>query len=183
MRIPFQGYAGDCTVSGEMDLDGSRLSDALDRLDELVVHSARLHSLADGREVDAGEIVLQRDDLFAIEGGGAAGEDQRRVRMVRHMLCLRMGPYTCFGELHTLPGAAPLRTLLVRRTMVPLTGCLLVFRRNGRDEARRLPMLIVNARRIDHVDEATSEQLAEHAALVAKGAAEQPAAERPAPVT
>ena len=161
MRITFQGYAGDCTIDGEIDIESARLSDALDKMDEVVIHDATLHSLGDGRQMHAGEMKLLRDDLFLIEGqgGGSQGNEQRRVRTVRHALRVQLGPYTCFGELHALPGVAPLRTLLVRRTMVPLTNCLLHFRRAGRDEFRRMPLLIVNGRQIEHVEEATTEQL------------------------
>jgi hypothetical protein len=160
MRIRLRGYAGDCTVTGDMDLDGVRLSDALNRLDELVVRDASLESLADGRSLDLPEVALRRDDIFAVEVPDAPpGEGQRRVRMVRHLLQLRMGPYTCVGELHALPGVAPLRTLLVRRTMVPLTNCTLAYERDGRPEIQRMPMLIVNAGHIDHAEEASSEQV------------------------
>lgn len=178
MRISFQGYAGDCTIGGEIELEGNRLSDALDRADEVVVHDATLNSLADNRQTYAGEMVLRRDDLFAIEGhGGGGGDDQRRVRTVRHALRLRLGPYTCFGELHALPGVAPLRTLLVRRTMVPMTNCLLHFQRDGRDEFRRMPLLIVNGRQIEQVEEATTDQLENELAALA----ETDSHRRPAP--
>ena len=176
MLISFQGYAGDCTIAGQIELDGARLSDALDRVDELVVHDATLHSLADGRQMGAAEMVLRRDDLFAIEGHGAPpGNDQRRVRTVRHVLRLKLGPYTCFGELHTLPGVAPLRTLLVRRTMVPLTNCVLHFRRDGGDVFRRMPLLIVNGHQIEQVEEATTEQLENEFAALGEVAAQEPA--------
>lgn len=176
MRISFQGYAGDCTIAGQIELDGMRLSDALDRMDEVVVHEATLHSLADGRQMHAGEMVLRRDDLFAIEGsGGSPANEQRRVRTVRHVLRVQLGPYTCFGELHTLPGVAPLRTLLVRRTMVPLTNCLLHFVRNGRDEFRRMPLLVVNGRQIEQAEEATAEQLENELAALGETPPQEPA--------
>jgi hypothetical protein len=167
LEIRLQGYAGDCTVTGRMELEG-RLSDALDRSDEIVLSDASLLSLADGRRIDLPELTLERDDLFAVEGHGSpAGEDQRRVRMVRHLLQLQLGPYTCYGELHSLPGAAPLRALVARRTMVPLTSCVLVFRRGDEDEIRRVPMLVVNGARIDHVEEVTMQQVENEIAALA----------------
>jgi hypothetical protein len=160
MRVSFQGYAGDCTIGGEIDISGARLSDALDQMDEVAVHDAILTSLGDGRVMHAGELVLRRDDLFAIEGhGGPPADERRRVRTVRHVLRVELGPYTCFGEVHALPGVAPLRTLLVRRTMVPLTNCVVHFRRADRDEVRRMPLLILNGRKIDRAEEATTEEL------------------------
>jgi hypothetical protein len=168
MRIDFRGYAGDCTILGQIETDSARLSDALDRADEVVIHDATLHSLAGEQAMYTGEMVLKRDDLFAIEAlTPPPGNDQRRVRMVRHALRARLGPYTCFGELHALPGVPPLRTLLVRRTMIPLTNCLVHFRRGGQDEFRRAPLMIHNGRLIEHVELATAEQLENELAALA----------------
>ncbi len=171
MRIDFQGYAGDCTITGQIDTGGQRLSDALDQADEVVIHDAHLHSLAGEQEMSTGELVLRRDDLFAIEAlTPPPTNEQRRVRMVRHALRMQLGPYVVFGEFHALPGAAPLRTLLVRRTMIPLTNCLVHFRRAGRDEFQRARLLIINGHLIEHVELATTEQLEnELAAFVADG--------------
>ena len=175
MRIDFQGYAGDCTIAGQIETDGLRLSDALDRADQVVIHEATLHSLAGAQAMYAGEMVLRRDDLFAVEALGPSGSEQRRVRMVRHALRVELGPYTVFGEVHTLPGVQPLRTLLVRRTMVPLTNCLVHFQRGGADEFRRAPLLIVNGSLIRHVEMATTDQLEnELAALAADPGFDQP---------
>jgi len=176
MRIDFRGYAGDCTIAGQIETGGLRLSDALDHADEVVIHDATLHSLANAQQMYAGEMVLKRDDLFVIEAlTPPPANEQRRVRMVRHALRAELGPYTCFGEVHALPGVAPLRTLLVRRTMIPLTNCILHFRRGGRDEFHRAPLLIINGRQISHVEMATAEQLEnELAGLAGKGAFEQP---------
>jgi hypothetical protein len=171
MRIDFKGYAGDCTIAGQIETNGQRVSDALDQAEEVVVHEATLHSLAGASEMYTGEIVLRRDDLFAVEARGPSGSEQRRVRTVRHALRVELGPYTCFGELHTLPGVQPLRTLLVRRTMVPLTNCLVHFRRGGSDEFRRAPLLIVNGSLIRHVEMATTDQL-EHELAALGGALE-----------
>jgi hypothetical protein len=160
MRIDFRGYAGDCTIAGQIETGGVRLSDALNRSDEIAIHDATLFNLAGAEAVYVGELVLARDDLFAIGVPTAPpGSQQRRVRMVRHGLQARLGPYTCFGELHALPGVPPLRTLLVRRTMIPLTNSQVHFRRGGQDEFHRSPLLILNGRLIDRVELATAVQL------------------------
>lgn len=182
MHIGFQGYAGDCTITGKIEVNEARLSDALDRMDQLAIHDATLHSLGGAQAMYAGEMVLRRDDLFAVEASGELPtNEQRRVRTVRHALRLKLGPYVCYGEMHALPGVAPLRTILVRRTMVPLTNCLLRFRRGETDEFRRLPMLIVNGRLIDHVEETTTEELENELAGIASDSVRDAPASEAAP--
>src|SRR5450759_5542031 len=80
MRVEFIAYAGDCRVAGSTTLaDGERLTDILNREPTILVEGARLTSHADGHTIDAGEIVLERDDLFAIEAVGPRGETARRI--------------------------------------------------------------------------------------------------------
>lgn len=156
-------------MSGAVEIDGSRLSDALDEMDELVIQDAVLHSLTDERRLEVGEVVVERDDVIAIQPDPVAGGNvDRRVRTVRHMLYLEMGPYTCFGEVHTLPGVAPLRTLLVRRTMVPLTNCLVSFDRGGQTVVQRADFLVVNGNHISRVEEANTDQLQHQLAMLAE---------------
>jgi hypothetical protein len=176
MRIDFIGYADDCTVAGQIEFDGGRLSDLLARAAELVVHDATLHSLRTGQRIRAGRIVLTSDDLLAVEGRGPSGSEQRRVRTMRHLLRATLGPYVVFGDMHTLPGVEPLRLLLMRRTMVPLTNCAIHFQRAGHDEIARAAVLIVNGALIDRVEAATDQQLEnEFAALDLGGSQAQPA--------
>ena len=167
MRIDFRGYAGDCTLTGQIELEGERLSDALNRSDQLVVHDAVLCALANGRELAVGLVVLGREDLFAVEAEAPAGDDRRRVRTVRHAMRAHAGPYVIFGEIHALPGVAPQRIFAERRAMTPLTNCVIVFERNGAKQTRRAPLVLVNGQLLEAIDLATAEELDDELAALA----------------
>jgi hypothetical protein len=152
MRVEFIAYAGDCQVAGSTTLaDGERLSDILNREPTIVVEGARLTSHADGHTIDVGEIVLERDDLFAIEALGPRGDTARRIHTVPHRLEVRLGPYTILGQLHTLPGGRPLVAIGQRSPMIPLTNATIAF--NGTDgvEAMDVETLIINRSLADWV--------------------------------
>ena len=135
MRIEFIAYAGDCQVAGSTTLaDGERLTDILNREPTILVEGARLTSHADGHTIDVGEIVLERDELFAIEAVGPRGETARRIHTVRHRLEVRLGPYMVLGQLHTLPGGRPLVAIGQRSLMVPLTNACLLYTSDAADE-------------------------------------------------
>jgi len=153
MLVEIFGYAGDCTISGRLDMAGGRLTDLLEGASDVVVLDARLHGLG-GEPVERVErLKLGRADLFAVEAGGPAGSDARRIHTVRHLVRFACGRYTIIGELHALPGARPLATLLAHRTMVPLTDCHVIYERDGEEEVRRAAVVIVNGLRIDTAEQ------------------------------
>jgi hypothetical protein len=179
MRTRFRGYAADCTISGYVDLPAARLSDSLERTDLLLVHDARLRSLEGAREIAAGDVTLHRSELLAVQADGPAGDRQKRVRTVRYPLRVQTGPYVILGNLHALPGMPPLRALLTRRTMVPLTSCRVVFRRDGRPVVHRAALVIVNGPLIKAVALTTAGQLESELAAPA-GGHRAPSGEAPA---
>ncbi|MDP8905314.1 MAG: hypothetical protein M3N29_08360 [Chloroflexota bacterium] len=155
MQVDFYGYAGDCTISGRLDLTAGRLSEMLERADGIVVHGATLTGLHGEPERRLAQLTLGREDLFAVEATEPPPGGARRIHMVRHLIRLHCGPYTVLGELHALPGAPPLRGMLARRSVVPLTACTVTFARAGRLELRRAPVVIVNGWRIDRAEPAS----------------------------
>jgi len=165
MRVEFIAYAGDCRVAGSTTLaDGERLTDILNREPTIVVQGARLTSHADGHTIDVGEIVLERDELFAIEAVGPRGETARRIHTVRHRLEVRLGPYMVLGQLHTLPGGQPLVAIGQRSLMVPLTNATIAFNDNGGVEAMDVETLIINRSLADWV-RADADELAAFAGV------------------
>ena len=163
MLVDFYGYATDCTVSGHIDLGSSRLSEFLERNDEIVVQRATLLGLRGEQPSSVARLTLRRDELFAAEArmpaGAAAATSERRIHTVRHLVRLVCGPYEFLGELHALPGAPPMRALLNRRSMVPLTGCVAIFDRGGNSEIRRAPVVVANGALIDVAEPARIEDL------------------------
>lgn len=162
MALNFFAYVGDCTVSGRVNLGGARLSQYLETNEQLVVEDATLHGLRGETTARAGKVTLQRHEIYAAEAlAGAAGDtrNSRRIHTVRHVVRFVSGPYTFVGELHTLPGAQPLRSLMHRRSMVPLTNCAVVFARAGKSEVRRAAVVVVNGALIDIAEPARIDEL------------------------
>ena len=152
MRVEFIAYAGDCQVAGSTTLaDGERLSDILNREPTIVVEGARLTSHADWHTIEAGDIVLDLDDLFAIEAVGPRWETARRIHTVPHRLEVRLGPYMVLGQLHTLPGGRPLVAIGQRSPMIPLTNATIAFNDDSGVEAMDVETLIINRSLADWV--------------------------------
>jgi len=122
MRIPFQGYASDCTITGELELDADRLKDHLDRA-----------------------------DLLAAQAEEPRGPEQRRIRTTRHRTSATFGPYTVTGDLHDRPGAPTLSGSHSGRPLVSFTDATIAFTRAGRAVALRAETLLVNAHLADWV--------------------------------
>jgi hypothetical protein len=158
MRVEFIAYAGDCRVSGVTTLGrGERLTDLLNRSPTIVVEAARLTSHADGRTVEAGELSLEQEDLFAIEALDPRGEPGRRIHTVRHRMEVRLGPYTVLGQLHSRPGAKPLVAMGQRLSMIPLTNATIAFNTDDGVEAMDVGTLIINRSLADWVRADASE--------------------------
>ena len=144
MRIAFSGYAADCTIDGEIELDADRLKDLVDQKFQLVVLDAKLVSLDDGRTVSVSRLELDRADLVAAVALGPRGPQGRRIRTVRHDIVAQVGPYTVVGDLHDRPGVPPMSTFHTARPLVSFTNASISFLLAGRPEKRRVATLLVN---------------------------------------
>ena len=126
LRIPFSGYADDCTVSGSLALTSDRLSDFLASTVEFEVEGAAFKALDDGRVVDAESVAVGRHDLCIVIASGPRGRVERRLWTRQHPVRAHVGPYTVLGYLHAPPTIDPMRTT-DRRAIVALTGCLVEY--------------------------------------------------------
>jgi hypothetical protein len=158
MLIEFIGYAADCTITGQLELETERLSDQLNRDPTYVIYDANLESLDDGRVVTVSRLTLDRRDLLAVAANGPRGPEARRIHTVRHRLQVQLGSYTVLGHLHVMPGAAPLRSVGARRRMVPLTNATIAYVRAGIVEMQDVEALIVNGEQARWVREPTDER-------------------------
>jgi hypothetical protein len=166
MRIQFRGYAADCTVNGQLEVSDTRLSDMLSRAEHIAVENAVLDSLDGTRSVPAGLLLLQRDELHAVDAGPGAGDPQRRVRTVRHMLRLNAGPYVIFGEMHARPGADALRFFHTRRGFVPLTDCHVIVRSESGATVDTADVLVVNSELVDALNQTTQADMQAELAML-----------------
>jgi hypothetical protein len=133
-------------VRGEVELGDGRLSDVVNELDFLTFTAASLEALEDGRQVDVGELEVERRDLHLIEVRGRRGDPGRRLRTVEERVVLEVGPFTVTGNLHRPPNTQPMAALSRWSRFVPVTD--VVFRHGDGGTERHEDVLLVNRERI-----------------------------------
>jgi hypothetical protein len=157
MLIEFTGYAVDCTIRGEFELAADRLRDQLNDQDQVVLLRATLTRLVDGTQLCVPRLVLDQEEFCAVEGGPARGTDGRRLHTVLHRKRARLGPYSVLGDLHERPGVAPLGSMRLSRPFVALTDARISFQSGASMEVRDVETLLLNARQIAWLGEASNE--------------------------
>lgn len=155
--VDFLGFAGDCTITGKITMFGERLSDFLNGQERFRVHHVTLQSLDDGHTVTEGSLSLERSDLLAVVGTGPRGSEKQRVQLEETRMQLSMGPYLILGRLHAPPGQDPMKNVLQREPMIPLTGATIAYSVAGAIEARDVGTVIVNRLQVEWIT-ATEEE-------------------------
>jgi len=155
----FAAYTEDCRIFGFIQLDSERLTDTLNEREEFNLESVLLVALDDGRAVEARELVVRRDELFAVRAGGPRGNMARRSRTRPSPMILKSGPYTIHGYLHVPPGADPIQHIRHRRPMVPLTSAWIEYQASGDHHRARIGTIIVNRALIEWVDRSRDEDV------------------------
>ena len=141
--LEFTVYSGDCRASGLISLDGHRLTDMLNAHDEFELVDVLVVSLEDGRVIEAHDLVVGRDELYAVQVAGPRGDPGRRVATRATPIALRVGQYDVFGYLHVLPSADPIASFRHRRAMVPLTDAWIEYDSpTGRQRANAATLVI-----------------------------------------
>jgi len=155
--VDFEGFAGDCTITGKITMFGERLSDFLNGQERFRLHKVEFHSLDDGHTVAQDSVSLARSDLLAVVGTGPRGNEKQRVPLEEARMQLSIGPYIILGRLHVPPGQDPMRNVLKREPMVPFTGVTMAYNVSGTVVARDLPTVIVNRHLVEWIT-ATDEE-------------------------
>jgi hypothetical protein len=134
--IDFVAYGRETLLAGSLRFDADRLSDLLNRTDELELINAMAIGL-DGGTAEADRVVVPRSELLAVKAGAPRGRATRRVPTRKVAMGAATGPYAIHGYMHTRPGADPMIHLGRRQPMVPLTDATIAyetahgFRREG----------------------------------------------------
>jgi len=149
--VDFQGFAGDCTISGRITMFGERLSDFLNGQERFRLHKVEFQALSDGRLVTEDSVSVERDDLFAVVGTGPRGSEKQRLRLEERRMQLAVGPYVILGRLHTKPGIDPMQSVLQREPMIPLTSATVAYSVAGAVIARDVGTIIVNRMLVDWI--------------------------------
>jgi hypothetical protein len=158
MQIPFTAYAEDCTVNGEVDLPGDRLSDFLSSTTEFVVAKPSFRALDDGRVVEGDTCDVLRDDLHVVIATGPRGRPERRVWTRQHPVRARVGPYQVVGYLHAAPTIDPLHGT-DRRQIVALTDSVVEYTEAGVTVRIEAATVLLNCTKINRLENATDEDV------------------------
>jgi hypothetical protein len=153
MRIPFAGYADDCTVTGEMGLEADRLSDFLAATHEFTVDGAAFRALDDGRVVQAESAEIRLGDLCVVAATGPRGVPERRLWTRQSPVRVRVGPYTVVGYLHAPPTVDPYRSA-DRRAILPLTASVVEYAMDGAVVRDHAEAVLVNRLKIERLEPA-----------------------------
>ena len=120
MFIGFTGYGVDFIVRGRVELDGERLTDMLERTEEILVRDAVLEGLDDLAHVELPDYVVSRSELLAALGGGPRGSHTHRIRATARRIQASVGPYRVLGRLHTRGDGTIAERLFDGGPLVPL---------------------------------------------------------------
>ncbi len=149
--IEFSAYTEDCRLFGHLRLDGERLTDMLNALDELALVGVMVESLTDDVAFEVAELVISRDELLVVEASGPRGNPNRRVRARPFPIGVQLGPYLTRGYVHVTPGADPLLAVRRKRLMVPLTEATIEYQAGGTRVQRRSSTIIFNRELADWI--------------------------------
>ncbi|HSP19084.1 MAG TPA: hypothetical protein VLQ79_06205, partial [Myxococcaceae bacterium] len=147
MREQLVAWAGDCVVSGEVELGEGRLSDQVNELEVVTFFDATLRALDDGREVNVVELEVERRELHVIEVQGRRGDPVRRLRTIEERVSVELGPFVVTGNLHRPPNSQPLAALTRWARFVPMTDAVVTIKGITADGVHQ-GVLLVNRDRI-----------------------------------
>lgn len=157
--VEFQGFSGDCTITGRITMFGERLTDFLNGQERFRLHKVQLQSLEDGHVVPLDSVSVEREDLLAVVGTGPRGDEKQRIRLSAARLQLSIGPYILLGRLHHRPGQDPMKNVLQREPMIPLTSVTMAYSVGGTVVARDVDTIIVNRLQVDWISATPDEAL------------------------
>lgn len=142
--IDLDAFAFDCRLFGGVDLGEGRLTDLLNGDVDLRIGGARLESLVDGHLTERAELVVTRDDLYAVVAAGPRGEAARRLHTHATRVVAELGPYHVAGSIHGTAASNPLAGVLRRAPWVPLTDAVITYRRGAGVVSETFPTLLIN---------------------------------------
>ncbi len=144
MLVDLTGFAGDCLITGRLELRAERVTDQLNAEATIQLVDVVLEGLTDGRQVTSPTFSISRSELCAVKAGPPRGSQAFWTPTEPHRLQAQIGPYTVLGRLHAPPGREALPSLAERDVMVPLTDATIAYLIAGILEVRDCETLIIN---------------------------------------
>ena len=120
-------YSGDSLALGHLALTAARVTDLMNDHESFEFMDTLLRSLDDGRELSVHDVLIARDEIFAVAVSGPRGDPKRRTRTRPIPVELRVGRYDVTGNIHVVPGTDPIIGFRRRRMMVPLTEATIEY--------------------------------------------------------
>ena len=158
MQVPLTAYAEDCSFTGDVVLEGDRLSDFLTTAVEFGVMNVTGRALDDGRPVDCLYSEMTRDDLYLVVAGEPRGREELRVWTRQYPIVAKVGPYSVRGYVHAPPTIDPLR-MPSRRAIVPLTAGTVSYVEAGREIEVKVETVLLNSTWIESFESALTEDV------------------------
>jgi len=145
-------YSDDSRASGSLALLADRVTDQMNDADEFTLVDLSVQSLDDGHKVSLPEVVVMRDEMYAVAVSGPQGNPRRRARTRPCPVELRLGHYDVSGSLHALPGPNPVAGFFGRhQIMVPLTEATIAYDWPAGRALWRHETLLVNRLLVDRI--------------------------------
>jgi hypothetical protein len=136
-------YAGDSVAFGRLPLTADRVTDLMNDRTEFEFVDTFVQSLDDSHGFQVSQVIVSRDEIFAVAVGGPRGDPARRTRTRPIPVELRVGRYDVSGNIHVVPGTDPIIGFRRRRMMVPLTEATIEFDSlDGRQHSRSGTILV-----------------------------------------
>jgi hypothetical protein len=114
-----------------MDLADGRVTDALASSAEILFHDVELQALDDGRFLAADSACRRLGRAMRCRGGRPSGRPVPSVRTIEQTLSAEIGPYRITAEVHTMPTADLLTSIIRRGPILAMTDALIEVRLAG----------------------------------------------------
>lgn len=145
--IPLVGltvYSGDSLAFGHLALSADRVTDLMNDHETFEFVDTSLQSLDDGHELSVRDVVIAREEIFAVAVSGPRGDPIRRTRTRPIPVELRLGRYDVSGNIHVVPGTDPIANFRRRKVMVPLTEATIEYDSPAGRVLSRFQTILVN---------------------------------------
>jgi hypothetical protein len=137
-------FSGDSLAFGQLALDADRVTDLMNDHDAFEFVDTTLQSLDDGHGLSVQDVVIAREEIFAVAVSGPRGDPKRRTRTRPIPVELRLGPYDVSGNIHVVPGTDPIIGFRRRRVMIPLTEATIEYDSPAGRVRSRFETILVN---------------------------------------
>ena len=157
--LRFEAFLERERLFGWVRLEADRLTDLLNAHEALRLYQATFESLVDGETRQVEDVVVPRSSLIAVSVTGPRGDPALRRWTHSHAAVVQIGEFLMGGYAHAVPGEDPLKTILKRPAMVPLTDARLEHWPEGHHRRTWIGTMIFNRDLADWVRVVTDEEL------------------------